>query len=273
MPALRLDGIRPDRRGEGMSIKIWHQSMTELAEHPDYAATLERHASAVLDPSIEIVAHGLRPGTHAGVPPGRTLYSPYAYHVLLRQVIENFVAAEEEGYDAGVIGSYSEPFLRDSRSAVNIPIVSMAESTLLTACSIATYSVLVTMSPQIAWMISRIVQSHGLANRVAAINFLEPGMDETALSAAINEPTEFLSKFSEAARRGISQFGDVIVPAEGIMNEILFAHGVRELDGVSVMDSTAVACLRAEFMVKLARATGLHPGRRWDYAQLDDETM
>jgi len=98
-------------------------------------------------------------------------------------------------------------------------------------------------------------------------------MDETALSAAINEPTEFLSKFSEAARRGISQFGDVIVPAEGIMNEILFAHGVRELDGVSVMDSTAVAWLHAEFMVKLARATGLHPGRRWDYAQLDDETM
>jgi hypothetical protein len=39
------------------------------------------------------------------------------------------------------------------------------------------------------------------------------------------------------------------------------------------MDSTAVAWLHAEYMVKLARATGLHPGRRWDYAQLDDETM
>src|SRR3984957_13545484 len=218
MPALRLDGIRPDRRGEGMSIKIWHQSMTELAEHPDYAATLERHASAVLDPSIEIVAHGLRPGTHAGVPPGRTLYSPYAYHVLLRQVIENFVAAEEEGYDAVVIGSYSEPFLRDSRSAVNIPIVSMAESTLLTACSVATYSVLVTMSPQIAWMISQIVERHKLTQRVVVVNYLEPEMDEIALSAAIDDPTAFIEMFSDAARRGIERFGDVIIPAEGIMN-------------------------------------------------------
>jgi hypothetical protein len=88
-------------------------------------------------------------------------------------------------------------------------------------------------------------------------------MDEIALSAAIKEPAEFLSMFAEAARRGIDRFGDVIVPAEGIMNEILFAHDVKELDGVSVMDSTAVAWLHAEYMVKLARATGgrhLMPG-------------
>ncbi len=42
---------------------------------------------------------------------------------------------------------------------MGIPIVSMAESTLLTACSLATYSVLVTMSPEIAWIITRLVAS------------------------------------------------------------------------------------------------------------------
>jgi len=79
--------------------------------------------------------------------------------------------------------------------------------------------------------------------------------------------------FADAAKRGVDQFADVIIPAEGIMNEILVSHGVQELDGVSVMDSTAVAWLNAEYMVKLSRATGLHPGRRWDYAQLNRETM
>lgn len=256
-----------------MTIRIWHQSMTELAEHPEYEATLHRHAEAVLDPSIEIVPHGLQPGTHSGVPPGRTLYSPYAYHVLLRQVIENFQKAEDDGYDAVVIGSYSEPFLKECRSAVTIPIVSMAESTLLTGCSIATYSVLVTMSPPIAWMISSIVDRHKLGSRVVGVNCLEPGMDEVALSAAIDEPSDFIEMFSQAARRGIEKFADVIIPAEGIMNEILFAHGMKELDGVSIMDATAVAWLHAEYMVKLTRATGLHPGRRWDYARLDDERM
>ena len=235
--------------------------------------TLERHAAKVLDPSVEVVMHGLTPGTHGGVPPGRTLYSPYAYHVLLRQVIEHFMTAADEGYDAVVIGSYSEPFLREARSAVNIPIISMAESTLLTACSVATYSVLVTMSPRIAWMITRIVEHHGLAHRVAGVNYLDPGMDEIALTAAIDEPAAFIERFAAAARRGVDRFADVIIPAEGIMNEILFAHEVVELEGVSVMDSTAVAWLHAEYMVKLARATGLHPGRQWDYARLDDESM
>ncbi|HEY1831408.1 MAG TPA: aspartate/glutamate racemase family protein [Acidimicrobiales bacterium] len=247
--------------------------MTELEEHPEYAETIKKHAAAVLDPSIEVVPHGLKPGTHSGIPPGRTLYSPYAYHVLLQQVIENFMTAEDEGYDAVVIGSYSEPFLKEARTAVNIPIVSMAESTLLTACSIATYSVLVTMSPQIAWMINQIVERHKLTKRVIAVNYLEPGMDEVGLSAAIQEPAAFIEVFTEAARRGIDRFGDVIIPAEGIMNEILFTHSVREIDGVSVMDANAVAWLQAECMVKLAKRTGLHPGRRWDYARLEDERM
>ncbi len=256
-----------------MSIKIWHQSMTEIEEHPQYADTLQSHAIKVLGKSVEVVLHGLSPGTHKGVPPGRTLYSPFAYHVLLRQVLNNVMTAEDEGFDAFVIGSYSEPMLEEARSAVNIPIVSLAESTLLTGCSIATYSVLVTMSPQIAWMISRIVAHHGLTARVVGVNSLEPGMDEIALTAAIAEPTEFLRMFADAAKRGVDRFADVIIPAEGIMNEILVSHGVQELDGVSVMDSTAVAWLHAEYMVKLSRATGLHPGRRWDYAQLDRETM
>lgn len=254
-----------------MATRIWHQSMTELDDHPAYARVLAEHAAKVLDPSVEVVVHGLRPGTHAGVPPARTLYSPYAYHVLLRQVIDHFLTAQEEGYDAVVIGSYSEPFLREARTAVDIPVVSMAESTLLTACSVASYAVLVTMTREIAWLIRRLVAGHRLTGRVALVTALDPGLDEEALGAAIDEPDEFLRSFARAAEKGIELFGDVIVPAEGIMNEILVAQGVRELGGASVMDGNAVAWLHAEYMVKLRRATGLHPGRRWDHPVLEPD--
>lgn len=247
--------------------------MTELEEHREYGRTLEQHAAAVVDSGTEVVMHGLRSGTHQGVPPGRTLYSPYAYHVLLRQVIENAITAERDGYDAVVIGSYSEPFLREARSAVTIPVVSMAESTLLTACSLASYSVLVTMSKQIAWMITRIVDEHHLTDRVALVTSIEPSLDEIGLSAAIQQPAAFIESFEDAARTGIDEFADVIVPAEGIMNEILFAHRVKEVDGVAVMDATAVAWLHAEYMVRLCRATGIHPGRKWDYPRLPEEVM
>jgi Asp/Glu/hydantoin racemase len=250
-------------------IRIWHQSMTELEDHPEYAAALGRHAAAVVDPSTEVTFHGLRRGTHPGITPARTLHSPYAYHVLLRQVLEHAMTAEENGYDAVVVGSYSDPFLKEARAAVDIPVVSAAESTLITSCSVSTHAVLVTMSRAISRLIHRIVREHGFGERVVAVTYLEPDLDEIALSAALTEPAAFIDAFAAGARKGIEQFADVVIPAEGIMNEILFAHGVQEIDDVSVMDTSAVAWLYAEYMVKLRRATGLHVGRRWDYPRLD----
>jgi allantoin racemase len=127
----------------------------------------------------------------------------------------------------------------------------------------------VTMSRAISRLIHRIVREHGFGERVVAVTYLEPDLDEIALSAALTEPAAFIDAFAAGARKGIEQFADVVIPAEGIMNEILFAHGVQEIDDVSVMDTSAVAWLYAEYMVKLRRATGLHVGRRWDYPRLD----
>jgi allantoin racemase len=254
-------------------IRIWHQSMTELEDHAGYAAVLGRHAAAVVGPSTEVTFHGLRRGTHQGIPPAHTLHSPYAYHVLLRQVVEHAMTAEEDGYDAVAVGSYSDPFLKEARSAVDIPVVSAAESTLITSCSVSTQAVLVTMSRAISRLIHRVVQEHGFGERVVAVTYLEPGFDEVALSAAFTEPTAFIDAFTAAAEQGIERFADVVIPAEGIMNEILFANGIREVAGVSVMDTSAVAWLYAEYMVRLRRATGLHVGRRWDYPRLDPSVV
>ncbi len=39
-------------------------------------------------------------------------------------MIDKALQAEREGYDAFIIGSYSEPFLKETRAAVNIPVLS-----------------------------------------------------------------------------------------------------------------------------------------------------
>lgn len=50
-----------------------------------------------------------------------------------------------------------------------------------------------------------------------------------------------------------------------MLNELLFAAGLREVDGVCVMDCVGVTLLYAELLAKLHARTGLHPGRRWEY--------
>jgi hypothetical protein len=76
-----------------------------------------------------------------------------------------------------------------------------------------------------------------------------------------------VASFEATARRAIAEGADVIIPAEGVFNELLFAHGVQRIDGVSVMDCVGVTFLYAEMLVNLRRATGLEVGRRWEYSR------
>lgn len=248
-----------------MTVRMWYQTMTDIASYPRYREAIETHAAAILDDGTTIDVNGVAPGTYGGRPPVAVLRYPYAYHVLLDQVLANVQRAEREGYDAVCLGSYSEPFLREARCAVDIPVVSMAESTLLVACSVAAKAALVTVTDDIVWMAERIVAKHHLEARVASIRAVEPAVDEEELLAFFDAPEEFLELFTRTARAAIADRADVVIPAEGVLSELVFAHGLREIDGVSVMDCVGVTILYGELMAKLFARTGLRPGRRWEY--------
>lgn len=245
-------------------MRIWHQSMTELDHNPAYRAALQSHVDRVAGPGTEVVLHGLAPGTY-GAAPADVLRYPVLYHRILGQVLPLFERAESEGFDAVAIGSYSEPFLREARSMLDIPVTSMAESTLLTGASIARRSGLVTISAEIAWMARDIVSANRLEDRVAGVWTIVPAINEAQLGRAFAEPAQTLAAFTAAARTAIEAGSDVIIPAEGVLNELVVAHGLTEIDGVCVMDAVGVVIAHAQMLATLAARTGLHAGRRWHY--------
>jgi Asp/Glu/hydantoin racemase len=252
-----------------MALRLWYQSMSDVAQYPEYREAIGKHARAVLDPSTEIEINGVRPGTYGGLPPVEVLKYPYAYQVLLEQVIGNCISAEAKGFSAIVLGSYSEPFLREIRCAVDIPVVSLAESTLLVACSVSAKAGLVTVNEDIRWMAERLITKHHLEARVAGVWVLEPAVNEHELVAAFADPKAVMDNFTAAARIAIANRADVILPAEGVLNELLVANQLREIDGVSVMDCVGVNLLYAEMMANLRIRTGLAVGRRWEYPMAD----
>ena len=251
-------------------MRIWYQTMTDVGEYPPYRDALLAHAKVVLGSEVEVDVNGVRPGTYGGRPPIEVLKYPYGYHVLLPQVVENVRRAEADGYDAVALGSYSEPFLREARSAVDIPVASMAESTLLVACSVAARAALITVTDEIAWMAEHLVDKHHLRDRVACIRRVDPPVNETELVAMFDDPAPFVERFSADARAAIAERADVIIPAEGVLNELLFAAGLREVDGVSIMDCVGVTLCYAQLLARLHSTTGLHPGRRWEYPKAPD---
>jgi allantoin racemase len=115
-------------------MRLWHQSFTDLDAFPLYRDTLAAHAAQVMQGRVEVVVHGLRPGTYpAGVAP-MDMNSNGAMRMLgEHQVCEAALAAQAAGYNAFALGCFFDPALHAARSLVDIPVLSLTESCMLTA--------------------------------------------------------------------------------------------------------------------------------------------
>lgn len=253
-------------------VRIWHQSVNELDDLAPYRVALEAHAREILAEEAEVHVRGIPAGTYDGLAASDILGNAYLYHRLLTPVIENAIRAERDGYDAFVIGSFSEPFLREIRSAVDIPVVSLTESALLVGCTLGRYQGFVANAPTVAWMSRTAVDKHHLGERVLDIVALDPPLDEPALAAAYIDPEPVLAGFRAAAEALIARGADVIVPAEGVLAELLVRHGVRSIGAAPVLDVFAVAWAFALMQVRLWRTTKLRVGRCWQHRR-DDPTL
>lgn len=247
-----------------MQIRIWHQSVNELSRIEAYKRGIEAHAGAFLGSEASVHVHGLPEGTYGALSPSDALGNAYTYHRVLSPLVEMAVEAERQGYDAFVMGSFSEPFLREMRTAVDIPVVSLTEAALLTGCSLGSQIGLISNAPNVAYMTRLSVAKHHLEARVLEVTSLTPGMDEYELIAARDNPAALIEAFTRTARDLIARGADVIVPAEGVMAEIFARQGLKRIDDAAVVDVFAAAWSHALSLVRLSRA-GIGTSRAWLY--------
>lgn len=250
-----------------MATRIWYQSGAPLGSMGAYAEALKRHVGAVASPGTEVVFHGLPAELYGGRAPAEVLKYAYPRHLILSRIIENCMQAEREGYDAVALASYNDPFVREARSVVDIPVVSVAESTLLTACTQARRFALITLTPENVVRLSEIVERHALERRVNGIYALEPQTTERELSEAFANPANLLPVFSNAVERAVKAGAELVIPAEGVLNEVLVTHRVTRLHEVPILDCIGTVLLHAEMMIGLRQKTGLAIGRRWEHAK------
>ena len=248
-------------------LRFWHQSMTELDVLGAYRRALTSQAAEILGSDAAIEVHGMRSGTYHGRTPTAALENAFVYHRALDQIIDNAIRAEREGYDAFIIGSFSEPYLREIRSAVRIPVASILESTMLVACSLGKKIIPIANAPQIAFMVQSAVEKHGLQQRVMRAAALEPAWHEPELAAAFDNPQPVLDAFTRTARHYLAQGAEVIVPAEGVMASLLSANQIRQIDGAPVLDVFALTWRYAVMLARLRDQTGMQVSDVGHYAR------
>jgi Asp/Glu/hydantoin racemase len=246
--------------------RFWYQSAAPIRGLPNYRAALAKHARAALKDTA-VTFNGVREERYHGRLPAELHKYPYAKLVLQLDSIEFGIQAEREGCAAFIIGSFSEPFLAETRSVLDIPVVSLAEASLLTACSLAGQFALITLAPSYARRLRGVVKRHGLESRLVSIQALSTAYDEGSIDAAFRSPKKVIADFTAAAKRAVDAGADAVIPAEGLLSELLHANRIATIDGATVLDCVGAALLHADMMVKMKQRLGVGVGRRWDYAR------
>lgn len=79
------------------------------------------------------------------------------------------IAENRNRYDGFVIACYGDPGLFAAREATSVPVVGIAEASMLTACTVAHRFSIVTVLPRILPLLHDLVRANGLEDRLASI--------------------------------------------------------------------------------------------------------
>lgn len=249
-------------------MRIWHQSFTDLDAFPLYRETLREHGLRVMGSDAQVVVHGLRPGTYpAGIAP-MDVNSVAGLRMLNeQQVCEAALAAQDSGYDAVAIGCFFDPALRQARSLVDIPVASLAESCMLTACSLGRKFAFISLTDFQKMLTEDLAASYGLAGRMAGVVAMSPAVRLFDLESSGDVVESIKARFIASCHEALRLGAEIIIPGDGILNEFLVRHQLLQVDGAVVLDSLGVLFQHAAFLAR-GRASGtLGISRRLLYAK------
>ncbi len=189
-------------------------------------------------------------------------------------VFQAAVSAERDGFDALLITCFGDPMLPQIRQAVNIPVASIGEASLLTAAMMGNSFGVVHISEYNIIETKHKIHQYGLSERLANVRPIDEGPMEQG--EAIFNAARAIQSFSKVGRELIADGAEVLIPACGLMSPALrlapgleedYPNGFTELDGVPILDVMACGIKAAETLYALKDCGSSWISRRNLYAQ------
>lgn len=242
-------------------MKIWHQCTSDLSTAVTFQENMRRHIEKVVDPEDSVTVHGMPKGFFGSGSAVKAMEAPYLEFLCEIFFCEAALTAEREGYDAMTIGCYMDTGLQLARSLVDIPVLSVTETSVMAASSLGKSYGVVTVEPYMAETFTEKAGLYGNPNKLAAVVATQPPisvveMERPELAAAAEE------KFLAYCRKAIDAGADVLIPGEGMLNEFAYSRGLTCCDGVPILDGYAVLWRYAKLMHKLKLTSGLGVSRK-----------
>lgn len=182
---------------------------------------------------------------------GTASIESYRDHALvIPDILNKVVAAEQEGVEAVIIDCMGDPGLYPARELVRIPVVGPAEASLHLAAMLGhRFTVLTVLESRIPMMEEQVAR-YGLSGKLASVRAFNIPVLELE-----KDPDKTVSTIVELSECAIRQDGaHVIVPActglAGLFSRIQAELSRRGYDA-PVLDPPAIAMKTAEMLVSL----------------------
>jgi len=245
--------------------RIWWQSSTVIAGFPKYRKAIELHGKKVLSPETKLEVHGVDQGTSE-------LHYHYSAFLNTHQILENALRAQKEGFDAVAIGCGMDSGLDEAKEILDIPVLSLSETSMLIACMLGRKFSIITHQPLLnRKRIDVLIHKYGLESR-----FVPGGdfsIDLNLLARSFDNPKPVLDKFAKAVEEAICHGADVVIPGCNILNLVAAQNHFYEIDGVPILDVAATLMKMTETMVILNRVCGLRVSRKGYFEPPSKELM
>ena len=223
--------------------------------------SLQPSFARVLRPDTELVLRPAKGGLR-----GDNYYDfnhPYFSFLNDARIVEAFIQAGKEGFDAAWVNCFADPGVMVARRAVEMPIIGPAEATLHFACQIGRKMAIII--PDLPGMLSQTedqLKMHGLESRVISNGIRrEPEPFEVAFPKGQKDPGYTVEAVSKVARGCVADGADVIVIACCGTGPLLSRAGFNKLaigdQVIPVLDPMMVAAKMAETMADVRKGAGL----------------
>jgi allantoin racemase len=246
--------------------RIWFQGATDRVAHNAYISRLEPFMRRVVSPEFDFSFNTV-------TPPATTTHAITEFR-MARAFIRNAVRAEHEGYDVMAITHFQDAGLAEAKSAVDMPVLGLGETTLMHACTLGRKLGLVTINPVfIPWHEDQVIR-YGIAQRVVGVRAVNGKVSDFMDAFERADAFEALrEKFVREVNILLDAGADVIVPAGGLPMLLFGGEFAAQIGGAPILNGLAVIAKAAEAAVRLKELTGIAVSRRSNYARPPEKSL
>ena len=248
-------------------MKIWLQSVGALGKDPQwtlYEKALAKHAREAAGPGATVEIRGVEVMT-TGID-----RSHYFEGLNTSQVINNILLAEKEGYDAFALNCMMDPGYYELREIADIPLALALESTCHVASILAPKFALLSYNGIQLQRVVETVKRYGLGERLVPSDAFSTTLE--ALLTGFNDPAPVLDGAKKAARKAAENGADMLIPTCGCLNMVLVSNGIKEIEGIPVIDTVGTVINMAKLLANL-RKIGVDRVNRGLFTRVSKEEL